>query len=171
MGRPIIPLDKRLLRFISVQSNGCWWWTGRLDKYGYGSIRLTGRTRQAHRVSYEFYKGPIPEGKQLDHQCHDPKECVGGNACPHRRCVNPDHLEPATVRENCSTDRTANGERSAAAIFQRSKTHCPQGHEYTPENTDIGKHGRFCLACRKIHNKNQSLARALRNRLAKCGSD
>lgn len=44
---------------------------------------------------------PIPDDLQIDHLCHtDDPGCLGGNDCPHRRCVNPAHLEPVTPQGN-----------------------------------------------------------------------
>jgi len=72
--------------------NGCWEWTAYILPNGYGWFGLvTGanqRNALAHRVAYEFVVGPVPTGLQLDHLCRN------------RRCVNPDHLEPVTRREN-----------------------------------------------------------------------
>ena len=67
-----------------VRSDGCWEWTGRKDRDGYG---LYGN-RRAHRVVYEALVGPIPEGMTLDHLCFN------------RSCVKPEHLEPVTQAEN-----------------------------------------------------------------------
>ena len=55
----------------------------------------------AHVVAYEFTVGPVPDGLDLDHMCHnaDPT-CPGGRACLHRRCCNPGHLLPSTRSEN-----------------------------------------------------------------------
>lgn len=79
----------------------CWQWTASLSHKGYGRFLLDGKARIAPRVAYTWLVGPIPTGLQLDHLCHtnDP-ECVGGDSCLHRRCVNPWHLEPVTNREN-----------------------------------------------------------------------
>lgn len=99
-----VPAIERFLAFVAPQPNGCWLWTGTVTVRGYGYFS-TGVARSegpdmmsAHRWAYQFWIGPIPAGKQLDHTCH--RECVGGDLCPHRRCVNPDHLEPVTNREN-----------------------------------------------------------------------
>jgi hypothetical protein len=46
----------------------------------------------AHRVSYEFYQGPIPEGHEIDH--------VWQRGCRSRQCINPEHLEAVTHQEN-----------------------------------------------------------------------
>lgn len=73
----------------------CWLWTGAISgRTGYGSFCLSPafvgdrRLIGAHRWAYENTVGPVPKGLVLDHLC-----CV-------RRCVNPDHLEPVTYREN-----------------------------------------------------------------------
>lgn len=70
------------------KSGSCWLWTASVSKRGYGQFRYGGAMRQAHRVAYEWSKGEIPEGLQLDHACHV------------RRCVNPDHLRVADASLN-----------------------------------------------------------------------
>ncbi len=108
----------------------CWLWTAALMPNGYSSFWLHGRNALGHRVAYELFVGPIPEGMTLDHLC-----CV-------KRCINPAHLEPVTSREN-----TLRAERGRAQCNAR-KTHCPEGHEYTSANTYVapGRHRR-CRAC------------------------
>lgn len=37
-------------------------------------------------------------------------------------------------------------------VATKDRTHCPQGHEYSAENTYVNKNGkRYCRACRVIH--------------------
>lgn len=74
-------------------AESCWEWNGSLFAGGYGqySVRLeTGERKNlyAHRVAYEMFVGPIPDGLVLDHLCRN------------RRCCRPDHLEPVTSAEN-----------------------------------------------------------------------
>jgi hypothetical protein len=83
--------------FRSVQAvpGDCWYWTKKLNEKGYGRFTADGRNRAAHKWLWEYINGPVPPGLELDHLCHhEDLECPGGNACLHRRCVNPAHLEP-----------------------------------------------------------------------------
>lgn len=112
-----------------IQENGCWEWIGGHTRHGYGSLVPPGGAPVlAHRHFYLLHKGQIPTGLQLDHLCRN------------RGCVNPDHLEAVTSRENSL--RGAN----------RAKTHCKRGHEFTEANTirrvnHLGHPRRGCLTC------------------------
>lgn len=91
-GQELRPLRTRLTleqRFwIKVRKTPeCWLWTASISD-GYGQIWVDGRLRIAHRLSWEFINGPIPDGLDLDHRC--------GN----RKCVNPAHLRPTTRSQN-----------------------------------------------------------------------
>lgn len=65
-------------------ATGCWNWVGALDRYGYGRKAKT----SAHRWYYRKFIGEIPNGLTIDHLCRN------------RQCVNPDHLEAVSMREN-----------------------------------------------------------------------
>lgn len=126
--------------------DACWPWRGRIDADGYGNFgKGSGR---AHRAAYELMVRPIPDGLRIDHLCHNADEsCPGGVTCRHRRCVNPAHLDAVTQRENLLRSKLTGPHRNAA------KTHCPRGHEYTPENTysrttTKGYRRRECRTCR-----------------------
>lgn len=126
-----IPLEERIFdKFVMLDSGRCWPWTAHVGSRGYGTMDVDGATRLAHRVVYELIKGPIPQGMELDHRCHSDSDCRQGKDCPHRRCVNPDHMEPVTTRVNILRSRNPMAENAR-------KTHCVRGHPFSPENTRI----------------------------------
>ena len=138
------PLEILESKYTPEPMSGCWLWFGATDgRKGYGRVQpgKAHRHRQAHRLSYDLHKGPIPEGLVVDHICNNPS------------CVNPDHLQAITQLENMKRGRykeglalggMANGRR------QKAKTHCPQGHPYTKGNLRASKDGfRRCLTCHR----------------------
>jgi hypothetical protein len=124
---------QRLLARSERSAEGCLRWTGAHTPKGYGHIVVDGRKRPVHVVAHEVWIGPVPEGYDVDH--------VYANGCRHRDCIEPTHLEAVTHLEN-TLRRT------------RLITHCPKGHEYTPDNikwAHPGKNGlnrfRRCKRC------------------------
>jgi len=113
-------LEKFETRYKINEVTGCWEWTsyGR-SNYGFITIVLNGKPKslQAHRISYELFVGPIPEGLLVRHTCDNPP------------CVNPEHLLTGTTTDNAQ-DCISRGRNA-----QAKKTHCRNGHEYNLENT------------------------------------
>lgn len=118
-------------------SGDCWLWTGGLDRHGYGKFTVMYRTLIAHRAGWELLVGPIEAGHELDHTCHQLDSGCTPDTCLHRRCVNPDHLEPVT--------RAVHARRSAGG------SHCRQRHPYTEESSYWRADGRReCRICRRL---------------------
>jgi hypothetical protein len=123
------------------KTDTCWLWTGGTSS-GYGRILRSGQRSMvyAHRWSYEFHVGPIPDGLVIDHLCRV------------RHCVNPDHLEPVTWRENIDRGLTS-----------ATKDACINGHEFTPENTHhtpASARKRTCRTCAREHSRSYRQRRA-----------
>ena len=147
-----IPARLWSLVFRSVPEPGgsCWPWPLSRDRDGYGQVSTGGkggRMPRAHRVVYEIFVGPVPEGLTLDHTCHNEAaargECDGGATCPHRACVNPAHLEPVTSRVNILRGL------SPTAVNAR-KAECDNGHPLAGDNLYRGPQGgRVCRECRR----------------------
>lgn len=116
----------------------CWLWMPSLNgKQKYGKFRVGGRDYRPHRFSYELAGGTLIEGLEIDHLCRN------------HSCVNPKHLEQVTHQVNI-----LRGEGAAAMAARQ--THCPQGHEYTEENTyhpPGHPDHRQCVICKDVKNK------------------
>jgi len=124
----------RLLQHTD-QTDTCWLWTGALIHNGYGVMTLDGRRQLVHRLAYQFFVGPIPDGLQIDHLCRV------------RHCLRPEHLEPVTAQENSLRGETIAASRAA-------QTTCIHGHPFDDENTYVTPKGtRQCRACRRTTTK------------------
>jgi len=124
--------ERRFMRRISKEANGCWVWNGCKMRNGYGQLGVGGKHYAAHRFAYENLVGPIPEGLDLDHLCRN------------RACANPSHLQPVTRSENLKRG-------VGFGRWNTLKTHCPHGHEYSQDNTHVSKtNRRLCRACARV---------------------
>lgn len=133
-GRSVVD---RIFDLSSPEPNsGCWIWEGGTagGKNQYGVFQLDGKSRLAHRVSYQFHCGPIPEGLVIDHKCRN------------TFCVNPDHLEPVT--------QAVNNIRRPGKYGRPDLNVCRNGHPFTPENTVYTAAGfRNCRECNRVRDR------------------
>lgn len=137
-------LKERILEKIEmVPFSGCWIWTGSLTKTGYAKMGAQGKAMHAHRVAYETFVSQVPSGLYLDHLCRV------------RCCVNPNHLEPVTPRENSLRGQTVPARNAA-------KTKCIRGHAFTYENTYLLNGHRQCKACNSLRSRNYKIRKESR---------
>ncbi len=89
-------LVDRLLEKVRHAESGCWEWIGTRKDDGYGLMRYPRKYVGAHRISYQEFVGPIPDGLHVLHRCDNP------------RCINPKHLFIGTNADNVA-DKLAKG--------------------------------------------------------------
>lgn len=129
------PMLEKLLAKSRVDEHGCWIWIAGFNRLGYGQVHDSDRNLDllAHRASYTLFRGQIPDGLALDHLCRQP------------RCINPEHLEPVTHRENMARVKAANHD---------AKSECPSGHPYSFANTWMSSEGyRKCRTCCRLRRR------------------
>lgn len=128
------------------KGEGCWLWTGCRSAGGYGLVGFRGHRTYAHRVAFELAHGPLGAREVVRHRCDNPP------------CVNPEHLERGSYKDNIrdSIERGRFNSPKRAAYFARRRgqhrshraTHCKKGHAWTTETTYIRPNGvRECRIC------------------------
>jgi len=113
-----------------IDRTSCWTTGLRLDRHGYARSTFEYRHWFIHRLSYEAYVGPIPDGMVIDHICRN------------RACVRPDHLEPVTVWENTRRSDNFMAHRAASST-------CGKAHPFDDANTRMRGNRRQCRACNR----------------------
>jgi len=105
---------------------GCSLFVGKRDRDGYGVVWSGSKPpRRAHSVAWEEARGPVPQGKELEHRCR------------RRNCVRIEHLKLVTRSQN---------EKLKSWARRARETRCEAGHDMrdcitTPEG------GRLCRRC------------------------
>lgn len=120
----------------------------RPDKQGYGVIHCSAGSFKAHRIAYEWWVGPIPEGLTIDHLCRN------------RACCWPPHLEAVTFEENVRRGVSFSAENGR-------KINCPTcGSDYIVRHVSTrGRDQRECMDCARRH-KREHMRRVYAHNLA-----
>jgi hypothetical protein len=137
---------KRFNAYWIQDTNGCHLWQGHKDKDGYGIFYFYKASRRAHRVSYYFFIGEIPNGMFIDH------------ICKNRSCVNVSHLRIVSPRENSLFNSNSVG------AINSQKTHCKYGHILDKK---YGKQ-RYCSVCSAEKSKRLYLKWKEQSKIIKC---
>lgn len=129
----MIQLPDRFLTKVNV-TDGCWIWIAALTQEGYGTYWWDGKTRPAHRYSWSFFNGDIPQGMVICHNCDVPS------------CVNPDHLFLGTIQDNhadmVEKRRNVSGEKSGLSKLTEIQV-IEMRNKYKNDNCslrDLSKH-------------------------------
>lgn len=102
-------MDEVSLRFSkhgwSISDAGCWEWNGSRNNQrgGYGQLNFRGKIKMVHRLAYELWVGPIPQGKIVCHSCDNPP------------CINPEHLFIGTHADNAQ-DKVKKGRARGGSL-------------------------------------------------------
>lgn len=116
----------------------CLEWTGYRDLAGYGNFSIAGKTFYSHRAAWALFRGKTPEGASVLHKCDN------------RACVDLEHLYLGDQKQNVK-DATDRGRSRQYKL--KTRTHCPVGHEFSPENTYLFGGGRYCKSCRSAYSR------------------
>jgi hypothetical protein len=123
---------ERLMEMVEIDDASCWNFMGHRDRHGYGRISFKASGALAHRIAFEFCRGPITTGLELDHLCRN------------KACCNPAHLEPVDHRTNL-----LRGDSPTARLARQ--TNCAAGHDLVPDRYKKGV--RYCPVCDLIRRR------------------
>ena len=139
-------LTHRFWAKVTVAPSGCWEWTGARSSKGYGQWSVRGVSKSIHRLTWQEFRGPIPDGLVIDHLCRV------------RHCCNPDHMEVVTGLVNAQRGEPA------------TKDRCLRGHPLIGANLLTHARGqrtsvRNCRICYVLGRRATSPAKRPRTRL------
>jgi hypothetical protein len=138
--------ERILMKLRPSEDTNCLLFTGYRNNWGYGKIRVGGKTKVVHRVVWEEVNGSIPESLCVLHTCDVPACCL------------PAHLFLGTHADNMKDM----SDKARGRNGRSTRTNCPRGHPYNEENTYIhtkpnGRVNRHCIVCKRDSLRNNIL--------------
>lgn len=132
----------------------CKIWDGAKNSDGYPTVRHNGKMVLLTRLILEEKQGRlIKDGYECCHYCDDP------------RCTEKEHLWEGTHAENMrDAHRKGRGRTHGPGNLGHRRTYCPQGHEYTKENTGIYNFAQYCKECKRVKAREYQAKRRAANR-------
>lgn len=130
-------------------SRGCLVWHAGKTPAGYG-IFFDGKPVIAHRWIYEQVVGPIKQ--VIDHTCRNPS------------CVNPNHLEDVSQKENI---RRSDSGKVVRALVRQERLVCRNGHPWAPvlQRRRAGLVNAYCKTCRNEQAKARRIIKHAKQQL------
>ena len=132
--------------------NGCWVWIASRDGGGYGHLRIGDKTVRAHRLSYEWANGPIPEGVCVLHHCDNPP------------CVNPAHLFGGSLAENAA-DKTRKGRNGVPEGEAHPNAKLTNAEAALIRETYGGRHGEKAALARRYKVSHRTIRNVIEGRV------
>lgn len=133
--------EKLMEKTIIDSTTNCWLFQGKpRDAHSkHCRIQFNFKLEYIHRISAHIHWGYQLDSSML---------VLHKRECPNPNCWNPDHLYEGDRRDNVM-DSLARGTHN---FLNQTTTHCPQGHEYTPENTAINSASgkKYCKECNRL---------------------
>ncbi len=136
----MIELEEEKLKSFLISRikkiGNCWIWQNpTLNTYGYAQIHYKNKRILVHRLSYELFKGQLTTGLVIDHLCRN------------KLCINPEHLELVTIKENILRG-------FGPTAINKRKTQCKRGHKLENYNLIVRRNGsRVCRTCKNLQNR------------------
>lgn len=124
--------EQRLLEKVYKNPvTGCWLWQASTDAMGYGQTCTRGasgafRAKRAHVLAWEVWNGEKPPHALIRHKCDN------------KRCINPEHLELGTHKDNSADIALrgrrrgyCNGEKNGRALLSQGQANEIRERYYT----------------------------------------
>lgn len=140
-----IAFENNWLKHTHCDGTGCLIWDAGKDKRGYGYVYVDRNSMFAHRWMFEKFRHSLNPNLELNHICNKSS------------CMNPWHLEEVSHSRNMKYSFETTNRRVGQEYITENTTYFRCGHEFLLKNIGVNKKGnKFCRACHRLHNKNNS---------------